>query len=159
MEENEEKDGLLLLTKAEMEKEAEASEQFDNDNNNSTESAVPAGAPRKRKVKVHLHRDRTRDSESTEGSHYYFRVRNGVIDIYPPWKEITRGFLFFVAGSVLVYFARLAQTEKIKAEPGSDIALYVLGSLLFLPGFYVLVLTYKAWRGYPGYTYDCIPHD
>ena len=147
----EEKDGLLL---AETEAEMEAPEQFDS----NTESEVPEGAPRKRKVKVHLHRDRTRDSESMENSRY-FRVRNGVIDIYPPWKDIIRGFLFFVAGSVLIYFARLAQTEKIKAEPGSHIALYVLGSLLFLPGFYVMVLTYKAWRGYPGYTYDCIPHD
>ena len=113
---------------------------------------------RKRKVKIHLHRNPQADRESIENSPY-FRVRNGVVDIYPPWKEIARAFIFLVSGSILLYFARLVQTGKVHAEPGSDIALYVIGSLLFLPGFYVIIIAYKAWRGYPGYTFDSIPHD
>lgn len=133
-------------------------EKEDDETEYEEDGAVPPSGVRKRKVKIHLHRNPQLDNESIENSPY-FRIHNGVVDIYPPWKEIIRAVIFLVAGAVLLCFARLVQTGKLNAEPGSDIALYVIGSLLFLPGLYVVIIAYKAWRGYPGYTFDSIPHD
>lgn len=148
---DDEGDGLLTQDQG-----LEDIEETEYDQINSSSSS---SKPQRRKVKVHLHRKPQIDNDDNIENSPYFQVRNGVIDIYPPWKEIARAVFFLVAGSVLLCFARLIQTGKVNAEPGSDIALYVIGSLLFIPGFYVVVLAYKTWRGYPGYTYDYIPHD
>jgi len=37
------------------------------------------------------------------------------------------------------------------------LALTVLGSLAFLPGFFYTRVAYYAWRGVPGYSYEDIP--
>ena len=37
--------------------------------------------------------------------------------------------------------------------------LFIIGALLFLPGFYHVRLAYYAWRKYDGYSFDDIPSD
>ena len=33
----------------------------------------------------------------------------------------------------------------------------ILGSLMFIPGFYHVRIAYYAWKGYRGYSFDDIP--
>ncbi|KAK3743712.1 hypothetical protein QZH41_012397, partial [Actinostola sp. cb2023] len=35
--------------------------------------------------------------------------------------------------------------------------LLIIGSLMFIPGFYHVRLAYCAWKGYRGYSFDDIP--
>ena len=37
--------------------------------------------------------------------------------------------------------------------------LFIIGSLLFLPGFYHVRIAYYAWRKYEGFSFDDIPTD
>jgi hypothetical protein len=37
--------------------------------------------------------------------------------------------------------------------------MFVLGSILLIPGFYHVRIAYCAWRQYEGYSFDDIPSD
>ncbi|KJE94012.1 hypothetical protein CAOG_08809 [Capsaspora owczarzaki ATCC 30864] len=76
-----------------------------------------------------------------------------------PWRAIGLALLLFLIGSILLTFGSLILTGKIKVDPKEDtsIPLIVIGSLVFLPGFYHLRLAYYAYRGYKGYSFDDIP--
>jgi hypothetical protein len=37
--------------------------------------------------------------------------------------------------------------------------LFIIGSLLFLPGFYHVYIAYMAWRKFEGYSFEDIPND
>jgi hypothetical protein len=37
--------------------------------------------------------------------------------------------------------------------------LFIIGSLLFLPGVYHVYIAYCAWRQFEGYSFDDIPTD
>eukprot|EP00270_Netrium_digitus_P007746 TRINITY_DN2275_c0_g1_i1.p1 TRINITY_DN2275_c0_g1~~TRINITY_DN2275_c0_g1_i1.p1 ORF type:complete len:101 (-),score=21.41 TRINITY_DN2275_c0_g1_i1:281-583(-) len=85
---------------------------------------------------------------------------NGELIIHnkPPWKEIglAAGLLFLgvagiVGGSFMAY-------EKIGGDRAHGIVFFILGLLLFLPGFYETRIAYYAYKGYKGFSFSNIPH-
>ena len=70
------------------------------------------------------------------------------------WKTVLMSIALFVTGSLLLYFGvqSLGAGEKDRA-----IAMLVLGSIAFLPGFYAVWLLVGAAMGLEGYAYEDIP--
>jgi hypothetical protein len=51
----------------------------------------------------------------------------------------------------------LAVLPAVAPAVPAAIALLVLGSICFLPGFYHTGIAYLAWKGVPGYSLNDIP--
>lgn len=76
-----------------------------------------------------------------------------------PWKAIGFAIFLFLGGSALLIVGALilagyiTQAEWVaKGRP-----FIILGSLMFIPGFYHVRLAYYAWKGYEGYDFEQIP--
>ncbi|KAJ5067849.1 hypothetical protein M0811_03039 [Anaeramoeba ignava] len=73
-------------------------------------------------------------------------------------KAIYLAIFLLVGGSILIVFGVLFHLEKFSEEfQDRGIPLIILGSLMFLPGFYESMIAYYSYKGYPGYSYDSIP--
>lgn len=72
-----------------------------------------------------------------------------------PWKKVALAIGLFLTGSVLL--ATGLGLYLSGAPDSHGIPLMVLGSLVFLPGFYHTLIAYKAWRGQAGYSLNQIP--
>ncbi|KFQ16736.1 PREDICTED: transmembrane protein 230 [Merops nubicus] len=75
-----------------------------------------------------------------------------------PYKAIALAVVLFMIGTFLIIIGALLLAGYI-SKGGTDRAIPVLiiGTLVFLPGFYHLRIAYCASRGYRGYSYDDIP--
>ena len=78
------------------------------------------------------------------------------------WRTVTAALLFFVTGSLMLYFGLLELRES--GRPGADaqarergLAMLVVGGLTFLPGSYAVAVLLGAWLGWQGYSYDTLP--
>lgn len=75
-----------------------------------------------------------------------------------PKKAIALATLLFVVGSILLVIGSLLLTGYIDAKYGDRTwPVLILGSLMFIPGFYHVRIAYYAYKGYVGYSYDDIP--
>jgi len=74
-----------------------------------------------------------------------------------PWKQIAFAVFLFLLGSVGLI---LGMFIKFSHVPGVDkaaaIPLWILSSVVFLPGFYGVFLSYKAWNNVKGYSWDTL---
>ncbi|RKP04807.1 hypothetical protein THASP1DRAFT_33384 [Thamnocephalis sphaerospora] len=76
-----------------------------------------------------------------------------------PWKSIALALVLFLAGTAGIVVGSLIMTGYIQAEDWAARGkpFLILGTLLFIPGFYHVRLAYYAWKGYTGYDFDQIP--
>lgn len=75
-----------------------------------------------------------------------------------PKKAIALATLLFIVGSILLVIGSLLLTGYIDAKYGDRTwPVLILGSLMFIPGFYHVRIAYYAYKGYVGYSYDDIP--
>lgn len=72
-----------------------------------------------------------------------------------PWKKIALAVALLTLGSILLTLGLVEWYEGTKG--GHAVALIVLGTICFLPGFYHVRIAYYAWRGYRGYSFTQIP--
>lgn len=72
-----------------------------------------------------------------------------------PWKKVALAVFLCLAGAVMLTTG-ICLWYKAPGE-GIDIALLVLGSITFLPGFYHTRIAYLAWKGVSGYSLNDIP--
>lgn len=97
----------------------------------------------------------------------YKKISNddGYIDaqfIKPPPKVPRRAILLaiflFSVGTVLLVVGSLLFTGYIDVKYADrTYPMLILGSLMFIPGFYHVRIAYYAWKGYRGYSFEDIP--
>eukprot|EP01137_Pigoraptor_chileana_P004628 Opistho-2@46519 len=102
------------------------------------------------------------------GKYQYTRLGDGNDDftdeqfVRPPPKVPIKAILLatalFLFGSLFIVMGSLIMTGVIETSMHDRaIPFLVLGSLLFIPGFYHVRIAYYTWKQYPGYSYDDIP--
>ncbi|XP_031562262.1 transmembrane protein 230-like [Actinia tenebrosa] len=75
-----------------------------------------------------------------------------------PLKAICLAAVLFSVGTILLVVGSLLFTGHFNVKYADrTYPLLILGSLMFIPGFYHVRLAYYAWKGYKGYSYDDIP--
>ncbi|KAL4231211.1 hypothetical protein ACF0H5_008793 [Mactra antiquata] len=75
-----------------------------------------------------------------------------------PKKAIILAVALFVGGTILLVIGSLLMTGYIDAKYGDRTwPVLILGSLMFIPGFYHVRIAYYAYQGYVGYSFDDIP--
>eukprot|EP00285_Hemiselmis_virescens_P019241 CAMPEP_0173392388 /NCGR_PEP_ID=MMETSP1356-20130122/19422_1 /TAXON_ID=77927 ORGANISM="Hemiselmis virescens, Strain PCC157" /NCGR_SAMPLE_ID=MMETSP1356 /ASSEMBLY_ACC=CAM_ASM_000847 /LENGTH=111 /DNA_ID=CAMNT_0014350169 /DNA_START=48 /DNA_END=383 /DNA_ORIENTATION=- len=83
-----------------------------------------------------------------------------------PLKPVLLALFLFTIGIIMLSLAAAVTTGALNAAywwPGQKwtsvaTAFFVIGSLAFVPGAYSSWIAYASWRGYPGYSFDQIPH-
>mmetsp|Transcript_5750 Transcript_5750/g.8040 ORF Transcript_5750/g.8040 Transcript_5750/m.8040 type:complete len:112 (-) Transcript_5750:19-354(-) len=106
-----------------------------------------------------MQRTNRKTSESDSQSQYaYSRLDKEDSEI--PWKSILFAIFLMVIGIVFFTFALLLITGHIDAKHSDRLyPLLMLGTLVFIPGFYYTRIAFMAWR-YPGnreYKFSEIP--
>ncbi|XP_024391675.1 uncharacterized protein [Physcomitrium patens] len=81
-----------------------------------------------------------------------FIVHNG-----PPVKEIALAVTLLALGTLGIIFGVFMAAYKVGGDTGHGIAFAILGTLLFLPGFYYTRIAYYAYKGYKGFSFSNIP--
>uniref|UniRef100_A0A915JA53 Transmembrane protein 230 n=1 Tax=Romanomermis culicivorax TaxID=13658 RepID=A0A915JA53_ROMCU len=75
-----------------------------------------------------------------------------------PWKAIALATFLFVFGAILILMSLLILFGVFDEKYSDRIwPMLILGSLIFVPGFYHVRIAYYACTGRNGYTYDDIP--
>ncbi|CAF0927498.1 unnamed protein product [Brachionus calyciflorus] len=98
----------------------------------------------------------SRLNESHQFTDLQFKTREPKV----PIKAILTAFFMFISGSCMIIIGALLYTGHIDAQYSDRMwPLFILGSLLFLPGFYHVRIAYYAWRKYEGFSFDDIPTD
>ncbi|XP_023389136.1 transmembrane protein 230-like, partial [Pteropus medius] len=75
-----------------------------------------------------------------------------------PYKAIACATVQFLTGAFLITTGCLllaGYIGKVGAKRG--VAVLIVGILVFLPGFYHLLIVYRAHRGCQGYSYQDLP--
>lgn len=75
-----------------------------------------------------------------------------------PVKAICLASGLFFVGTILLVFGSLLFSGYFDVKYGDrTYPMLILGSLMFIPGFYHVRIAYYAWKGYRGYSFDDIP--
>jgi len=76
-----------------------------------------------------------------------------------PYKAIMYAFFLFVAGGLLMMLAGMMHSGYVEARQGVEKSypLFIIGSLMFVPGSYHTLLAYQAWYKVPGWEFEDIP--
>ncbi|XP_074586094.1 uncharacterized protein LOC141841802 [Curcuma longa] len=75
----------------------------------------------------------------------------------PPVKEIAFAVSLLVFGFVGIVVGSIMAANCIGGDRAHGVFFAMLGSVLFLPGFYYTKIAYYAYKGYKGFTFDTIP--
>ncbi|XP_068745362.1 transmembrane protein 230-like [Montipora capricornis] len=76
-----------------------------------------------------------------------------------PWKAIFLAIFLFSVGTMLLIVGSLLFTGYFDVKYADrTYPLLILGSLMFIPGFYHVRIAYYAWKGYRGYSFEDIPN-
>ncbi|WOL19027.1 transmembrane protein 230-like [Canna indica] len=79
------------------------------------------------------------------------------IDNRPPIKEIAFAVSLLVFGFIAIVVGSVMASNRVGGDRAHGIFFAVLGSVLFLPGFYYTRIAYYAYKGYKGFSFDTIP--
>eukprot|EP00877_Chromochloris_zofingiensis_P002711 jgi/Chrzof1/12440/Cz06g34220.t1 len=72
-----------------------------------------------------------------------------------PWKKVALAVFLCVAGAAMLAAGLGVWYSQPKPNPA--LALIILGSICFLPGFYHVRIAYLAYKGVRGYNLNDIP--
>lgn len=75
----------------------------------------------------------------------------------PPIKEIALAMALLTFGALGICGGFLMTYYKVGGDRTHGIAFFILGALLFLPGFYETRIAYYAYKGYKGFSFADIP--
>lgn len=77
-----------------------------------------------------------------------------------PVKQILIASVMFICGSIMIIMGALLMSGHIDAKYGDRMwPLFIVGTLLFLPGFYHVRIAWYAWRKYDGFSFEEFPSD
>ncbi|XP_059460799.1 uncharacterized protein LOC132189958 [Corylus avellana] len=75
----------------------------------------------------------------------------------PPIKEIALAVSLLVFGAVGIIVGLLMAVNHVGGDRAHGIFFAILGSILFIPGFYYTRIAYYAYKGYKGFSFSNIP--
>lgn len=75
----------------------------------------------------------------------------------PPWRSIALASFLFLVGVVLLVSGSLRAAGVLEDDEAKATPMLIIGSICFVPGFYMVRVAYYAWKGNYGYSYHDIP--
>ncbi|XP_010927119.1 uncharacterized protein [Elaeis guineensis] len=80
-----------------------------------------------------------------------------VVQNRPPIKEIGLAVSLLVFGTLGIVIGIFMATNKVGGDRAHGVFFAILGSMLFIPGFYYTRIAYYAYKGYKGFSFANIP--
>ncbi|XP_059618997.1 transmembrane protein 230-like [Phlebotomus argentipes] len=75
-----------------------------------------------------------------------------------PWKAIIFSTFLCITGAISLAFGFLIAIGQIHEKYlDRQLPLFILGSIMFIPGSYHVVVAFRAFRNHPGYSFEDIP--
>ncbi|XP_018845445.1 transmembrane protein 230-like [Juglans regia] len=75
----------------------------------------------------------------------------------PPIKEIALAISLLVFGAVGIIVGLIMAFNHVGGDRVHGLFFAILGSILFIPGFYYTRIAYYAYKGYKGFSFSNIP--
>ncbi|GFZ20868.1 transmembrane protein [Actinidia rufa] len=75
----------------------------------------------------------------------------------PPIKEIALALSLLVFGTLGILLGIIMAFNRVGGDTAHGIFFAILGSILFIPGFYYTRIAYYAYKGYKGFSFSNIP--
>ncbi|KAL5769108.1 hypothetical protein ACOSP7_015665 [Xanthoceras sorbifolium] len=75
----------------------------------------------------------------------------------PPIKEIGLAISLLVFGTVGIICGIAMAYNRVGGDRAHGLFFAILGSILFIPGFYYTRIAYYAYKGYKGFSFSNIP--
>ncbi|RHN64658.1 hypothetical protein MtrunA17_Chr4g0071441 [Medicago truncatula] len=75
----------------------------------------------------------------------------------PPIKEIALAVALLVFGTLGIIIGSLMAYNHVGGDTAHGLFFAILGSILFIPGFYYTRIAYYAYKGYKGFSFSNIP--
>ncbi|XP_061361710.1 uncharacterized protein LOC133305490 [Gastrolobium bilobum] len=75
----------------------------------------------------------------------------------PPIKEIGLAVSLLVFGTLGIIIGSLMAYNHVGGDIAHGLFFAVLGTILFIPGFYYTRIAYYAYKGYQGFSFSNIP--
>lgn len=75
----------------------------------------------------------------------------------PPIKEIALAVSLLVFGTIVIVSGIFMSLYKVGGDRAHGVFFAILGSVLFIPGFYYTRIAYYAYKGYKGFSFSNIP--
>ncbi|XP_004507921.1 uncharacterized protein [Cicer arietinum] len=75
----------------------------------------------------------------------------------PPIKEIALAVSLLVFGTLGIIIGSLMAYNHVGGDTAHGLFFAILGSILFIPGFYYTRIAYYAYKGYKGFSFSNIP--
>ncbi|KAL2340502.1 transmembrane protein 230 [Cajanus cajan] len=75
----------------------------------------------------------------------------------PPIKEIALAVSLLVCGFLGIIIGSLMAYNRVGGDTAHGIFFAILGTILFIPGFYYTRIAYYAYKGYKGFSFSNIP--
>ena len=78
--------------------------------------------------------------------------------VKPPWCSIALASFLTLVGVVLLVTGTLRFTGTVDdVVDRRAVPMLILGTICFIPGFYILRIAYYVWKGNYGYSFHDIP--
>ncbi|XP_075672575.1 uncharacterized protein LOC142642111 [Castanea sativa] len=74
-----------------------------------------------------------------------------------PIKEIALAVSLLVFGTLGIIIGIFMAVNRIGGDRAHGVFFAILGSILFIPGFYYTRIAYYAYKGYKGFSFSNIP--
>ncbi|XP_027332272.1 transmembrane protein 230 [Abrus precatorius] len=75
----------------------------------------------------------------------------------PPIKEIALAVSLLVFGTLGIIIGSLMAYNHVGGDAAHGLFFAILGTILFIPGFYYTRIAYYAYKGYKGFSFSNIP--
>ncbi|XP_010928697.1 uncharacterized protein [Elaeis guineensis] len=77
----------------------------------------------------------------------------------PPIKVISLAVSLLVFGSLGIVIGVVMACNRVGGDRAHGVSFAILGSILFIPGFYYTRVAYHAYKGYKGFSFANIVDD
>ncbi|KAF7837979.1 transmembrane protein 230-like [Senna tora] len=80
-----------------------------------------------------------------------------VVNNKPPIKEIGLAVALLVFGTLGIVIGSIMTYNRVGGDRAHGLFFAILGTILFIPGFYYTRIAYFAYKGYKGFSFANIP--
>lgn len=75
----------------------------------------------------------------------------------PPRKEISLAVSLLILGTIVIAIGLFMFSQQIGGDRTHGMLFTLLGTVLFVPGFYYSRIAWYAYKGYKGFSFSNIP--
>lgn len=75
----------------------------------------------------------------------------------PPRKEISLAIALLILGTIVIAIGLFMFSQQIGGDRTHGMLFALLGTVLFVPGFYYSRIAWYAYKGYKGFSFSNIP--